>query len=762
MKVATRFIFFLSILVSQSLLAQNHPTEIVHIQTDKQYYQPGDTVWMKAYVVAGPRNLLTNLSQILYVDLIGADNQVLQKISLPLSFGIGVGDIVVPGTTSTDRYRIRAYTNWMRNFGEAYFFESDLMMAHSSTNSPKSEPSAIRLFPEGGSWSYGRPTRMVYRLGSADNDETFVESWLENEQGERLSDIPPPEGRLGEFIFFPQPQALYRIAFKNSSAEVIRQSLPPANTKGYGLAVNNLLEKHITVQVWSDPGAQQASLSVFSDGLVTLEIKLDPAKSGQAFHIPRTALSDGVNEIFLMSSTGEPLACRHVFNLPAHRTLALDINTDKPAYAAREKVRVAVTVGTDADSVRIGSFSVSVTPKGKDSSHNGMKRPTILSSLLSKPGITDSDFIQFPAFAERDAEGLSRLDRFMLTLPQGGITGTDPWSFSVERGLPMKGLVTNEAGEPQVGSRVTLFSPDTRLFLDTVTNEQGRFDFGSLLFYDGTNFIAQAHGSRRLTITLDDGLQEESARGTHIDGPSIAERPDPTAEQGRYAGDNSVMLNAVEIKGREERMRRAFNQKDPGEANRVIYANELQGCTTLEQCLQGRLAGVRFSDGKAYSTRTALSINSNPIPMAVIVDGVHIFEGGSGPSKLGGSNALSSISPSDVETIEVIRGTGTVIYGSAGAGGVLLITTKRGFRKTGNAEMPGVVHFTPKGLTPPSGIHSPGHASLYWNPNLLSDQNGNAFFDFYTGDEPGRYKISIEGIDLQGRVGISILEFEVQ
>src|SRR5690606_9336261 len=128
MKVATRFIFFLSILVSQSLLAQNHPIEIVHIQTDTQYYQPGDTVWMKAYVVAGPRNLLTNLSQILYVDLIGADNQVLQKISLPLSFGIGVGDIVVPGTTSTDRYRSRAHTNSMRNFDAASYVERYLSM----------------------------------------------------------------------------------------------------------------------------------------------------------------------------------------------------------------------------------------------------------------------------------------------------------------------------------------------------------------------------------------------------------------------------------------------------------------------------------------------------------------------------------------------------------------------------------------------------------------------------------------------------------
>src|SRR3546814_15142318 len=57
-------------------------------------------------------------------------------------------------------------------------------------------------------------------------------------------------------------------------------------------------------------------------------------------------------------------------------------------------------------------------------------------------------------------------------------------------------------------------------------------------------------------------------------------------------------------------------------------------------------------------------------------------------------DALSMISPSDVETVEVLRGIGnTAIYGSRGGGGVLIITTKRGDSGGSNRDLytPGIV-----------------------------------------------------------------------
>ena len=95
--------------------------------------------------------------------------------------------------------------------------------------------------------------------------------------------------------------------------------------------------------------------------------------------------------------------------------------------------------------------------------------------------------------------------------------------------------------------------------------------------------------------------------------------------------------------------------------------------TNALQALQGRVAGVNFSQdswnpGSAGSIRIrgTRSINATNEPLYVI-DGIQIDRG------------INEINPNDIESIEVLKdASATAIYGSAGANGVVLITTKRG------------------------------------------------------------------------------------
>jgi TonB-linked SusC/RagA family outer membrane protein len=70
------------------------------------------------------------------------------------------------------------------------------------------------------------------------------------------------------------------------------------------------------------------------------------------------------------------------------------------------------------------------------------------------------------------------------------------------------------------------------------------------------------------------------------------------------------------------------------------------------------------------------SISSGTYPL-VVVDGVPIFTGDQGGQA--NTNALGDINPADIESMEILKdGSGTAIYGSRAANGVVLITTKRG------------------------------------------------------------------------------------
>src|SRR5690606_40147419 len=114
--------------------------------------------------------------------------------------------------------------------------------------------------------------------------------------------------------------------------------------------------------------------------------------------------------------------------------------------------------------------------------------------------------------------------------------------------------------------------------------------------------------------------------------------------------------------------------------------------------------GVMFKQGIPYSTR---SMNT---PMQVIVDGMYM-EG----------DALSMISAADVAAIEVLRRPGSLgIYGSMGAGGVIIVTTKIGNGNyTRNMYTPGVVTFSPQGIYEVKEFQSPD----YSNPEYRSEEH---------------------------------------
>ncbi len=113
--------------------------------------------------------------------------------------------------------------------------------------------------------------------------------------------------------------------------------------------------------------------------------------------------------------------------------------------------------------------------------------------------------------------------------------------------------------------------------------------------------------------------------------------------------------------------------------------------TGLEQAIQGRSAGVYITQnsgapGGAMSVRirgTGSTLSAEPL---YVVDGIPIVNDNQGTSATfesdgGGqySNALTTINPNDIESIEILKdASATAIYGARAANGVVIITTKKG------------------------------------------------------------------------------------
>jgi triacylglycerol esterase/lipase EstA (alpha/beta hydrolase family) len=110
------------------------PQEKVYLQFDKPYYGVGDNIWFKAYITIGPNHRLSAISGALNVELINEQDSVKQWIKLPVTSGVTWGDFALSDTLKEGNYRIRAYTNWMRNAGEGYYFEKNVAIGNAATN----------------------------------------------------------------------------------------------------------------------------------------------------------------------------------------------------------------------------------------------------------------------------------------------------------------------------------------------------------------------------------------------------------------------------------------------------------------------------------------------------------------------------------------------------------------------------------------------------------------------------------------------------
>ena len=136
------------------------------------------------------------------------------------------------------------------------------------------------------------------------------------------------------------------------------------------------------------------------------------------------------------------------------------------------------------------------------------------------------------------------------------------------------------------------------------------------------------------------------------------------------------------------------NARDVVYANQTVKADELLSTPSKNalEALRGKLAGVRLSTGSGSvgaSTKivlrgeSSLTGNNNPL---FVVDGIPIDNtsetGGAGVSTTGYAdhgNRFNDFNPDDIESITVLKGpAATSLYGSRGASGVILITTKKG------------------------------------------------------------------------------------
>jgi len=144
---------------------------------------------------------------------------------------------------------------------------------------------------------------------------------------------------------------------------------------------------------------------------------------------------------------------------------------------------------------------------------------------------------------------------------------------------------------------------------------------------------------------------------------------------------DATQLSEVVVTGYGTQARKDLSGSIATVAGRDIAIAPVQ---SFDQALQGRAAGVNvttpngvLNNPPVIRIRGVNSVSLSSFPL-IVVDGIPTFSGDQSGNSAA-NNPLSSINPSDIESIEVLKdASAAAIYGSRASAGVILITTKRG------------------------------------------------------------------------------------
>jgi hypothetical protein len=222
----------------------------VYLHLDKPFYVGGEMIWLSVYLVDAIQHGLYPGSQVLYVDVISPEGQLVKQHKIKVFEGRAAGDILLPATLSTGNYRLRAYTQWMRNAHPDFFYDKPLEIYHIHDRTSPTQQAAtqenqpgvvLQFFPEGGQLVRGIASLVGFKATAPNGKGTAVKGSIVDEDGNKVISFQSNEIGMGSFPFKPLPGKKYTAICESITGSIktpmpiyypkASSCLPPAQTQ---------------------------------------------------------------------------------------------------------------------------------------------------------------------------------------------------------------------------------------------------------------------------------------------------------------------------------------------------------------------------------------------------------------------------------------------------------------------------------------------------------------------------------------------------
>ena len=788
-----------------------YPQEKIHLHTDRNFYIPGEKIWFKAYVVDAHSHLYPTYSQYVYVELISPADTLVNRVMVRQEDDMFYGHLPLSELIPEGDYTLRAYTRYMENQGDDYFFKKNIRIENLTSVKNQREQTAERnrnrrtqtgrtasltdrfkedfdvsFFPEGGNLLEGIFSKVAFKAINKNGYPETVSGKIVDENGIEITSAETYYVGMGVFNYIPQAGKKYFLKCENDNGVEKQFELPKPHPRAYSLSAT-WRGKRLMVGIQKSMNAPDIScyLLIHSKGSVLHFSEWD--KRYGSVTLMEEQLPAGVIQFVLFDGQMNPLSERLVFNKNDDASAKVEFHTDKEVYENRDKVVATLSLPDSPFSLPFGEgrggafshFSVAITD---DLDIAVDESTTILSSLLLSSEL--KGYIENPAYYLRDDVAM---DYLMMThgwrrynIPEV-VKGNfefpqTPFQISHKISGTVKNLLT---GRPVAGSEIIAMMRGGGVSV-TSTDRNGFFIFPDAEFPDSATFYIQALNYRRIErerhrvkLVVNDesfpalnyALQTPAMVSVTEAEPQVNALIEKADQRAMYDDDlrvyhiEEVKITAPRIQKLDEPRLRFWANSS---SNQIVRRDDLEklNLVYLADYLVIFVPGARYQLSSFGNPPTVSwrNIGGRGTPV-VFVDGIHREDGWGIPVGV-------------IESIDIFKS--GYQFGMIGANGAISITTRLG------NDVPVIRHnhavYTPLGYQQPAEFYSPKYDSLeakqsripdlrttiYWKPDVVISEDGKVSIEFYTSDFRSTYSVVIEGISSDGRIVREVKKIRVE
>ena len=770
---------------SQNIIQENKATipsiEKIYLHTDRSYYNIGESLWYKAYSVYGYTNILFDNSNLLYVELISPDSKIVARNITRLEAGLGHGDIKLTDSigVSAGTYQLRAYTNWMRNFGDDFIFKKEIEIIDINKENNKNtildvsddneqninnrgesiKPINIQFFPEGGSLVEEVFSIVAFKATDNKGKPVTVFGSVFDNNNNIVAHIKSTHDGMGKFRITPSKNQHYTAKIQIANGAKKEVFIPKSKKMGYVMTQKKFEGKHIITIATNQETLNQnpeASLTMTctTRGITYFEGTQLISNKSSSFLLPSHDIPEGISKITLYDEKSIP-QCERLVYIEKNNEINVSITPNKNRYKPKEKVILKVSAKTTQGNPLVASFSI--TAVDENGVNNTQDYGTnICSYFLMEADIKGNIYNPGYYFDQSNPNRLYDLDLLLLTqgwrdflwkkLPEV----KESTNYELEKGFKISGIVKQLLGKAPKENhnvRLVLMNNDGKtIMLNDTTDANGKFKFDNIVFTgNSTMFLnAQNEKGKNRGMFLLDSLYEQPYHVTYKKTTSTPSLQSKIIKDNIYKKhlffnvpvDN--ILDEIIITGKKKDAKKSkygladytYIPKD----NSPNFAN-------IYQLIQFSIPGISVSG-------STVSFSRYNRPALIIID-----------DAISEMEDLSFVIPDDVAKIESLNSSRASIFGSRGANGAILIYTKEGTasskrRKTYHSivkEIQGFynarIFYSPNYEEPSKDMEKADiRNTLYWNPYLHPDKSGKTEISYFNSEVNTKVKITLEGI----------------